>query len=421
MSSEPSEAGQDTTAHPAAEALKGLRVLDFGWYVAVPLATRMLRDYGAEVLKVETGEHVDPIRVSPPVPSDASGVNSSLIYHNTNNGKLSVTLNLNHLEGRRLAEALVCISDIVTDNYSPGVMERYGLGYDELRILRPDVIVLKAPMMGLEGASSAWRAMGLGIQHVAGIGFYTGYPDLPPGPIPLSFPDYCVNPYHEVTAIMAALRYRRRTGEGQLVELSQYESTVNFIGPAALDYVLHGRVAVRHGNDSSRFVPHGVFPCAGEDRWIAIVADGDEAWAALCGIMQRDDWLANPNYGNLAGRLEHQDVIHASIAAWTHRREARELMDSLQHAGVPAGVVQTGRDAIENDPQLKARGAHQRVSQPEAGEHLYDTRSALLSKTPGRIQGPAPLLGEHNDLVCQELLGLSEEQVNWLLVDGALR
>lgn len=407
-------------AHTDKAALHGVRVLDFGWYVAVPLATRMLRDYGAEVIRVETTLRVDAVRTGVPTPPGISGVNAGMNWNNINNGKASITLNLAHTDGRELALRLVQIADVVMENYMPDVMDRYGLGYEALRRAQPDIIMLRAPMTGLTGPWSGWRAMGLGIQHISGIGYFSGYPDLPPGPIPFSFPDYCCNPYHAITAVMAALRYRRMTGKGQLIELAQYESTANFLGPAALDYSIHGRIQEREGNYSPYYAPHGVFPCAGDDRWIAIAVTDDEEWRALCRVMERKDWLSKEGYSTAQSRLKHKEDLHAVIADWTRSKDARDLMDALQRAGVPAGVVQSGKDVVEDDPQLRARGYYQKVRHPVTGEHLYDTRSAQLSKTPGRIQSHAPLLAQHNDVVYQQLLGLAEDQVNSLVVNGAL-
>ncbi len=395
-------------------------MLDFGWYVAVPLATRMLRDYGAEVIRVETALRVDAVRTGVPSPPGVSGVNAGMNWNNINNGKSSITLNLAHQDGRELALRLVQLADVVMENYMPGVMDRYGLSYETLRRAQPDIIMLRAPMTGLTGPWSGWRAMGLGIQHISGIGYFSGYPDLPPGPIPFSFPDYCCNPYHAITAVMAALRYRRMTGKGQLIELAQYESTANFLGPAALDYSIHGRIQERQGNDSPYYAPHGVFPCAGDDRWIAIVVTDEESWRALCRVMGRGDWLSRKDLDSAPERLARKDDLHREIAAWTQSQEARALMDALQRAGVPAGVVQSGKDVVEEDPQLRARGYYEKVRHPVTGEHLYDTRSAILSKTPGRIQGHAPLLGQDNDVVYQHLLGLSEDQVNEYILNGAL-
>ncbi|MBI2872052.1 MAG: CoA transferase [Chloroflexi bacterium] len=399
--------------------LEGIRVLDFGWYVAVPLNSRALLDYGAEVIKVETLTQLDPLRTGFPQTGDM-GVNSGSTYNAYNCGKMCVTLNLRHPKARELALRLVAVSDVVTDNYSPGVMEKYGLGYADLRRVKPDIIALSAPMAGLMGPLRDYRALGIGIQHLAGVGYITGHSHQPPGPIPLSYPDYTCNPYHGATAVLAALRHRRLTGKGQFIELAQYESTVNFIGPAVLDFSVNGRVAERTGNASPYRAPHGVYRCQGDDRWCAITVTSEGEWKALCQAMGRADLLEDSRFATLGSRLQHREELDREVEVWTKERAAEEVMRLLQSAGVPAGVVQTGEDMIERDPQYKARGFHLKMSHPEAGEMWYHTQAARLSKTPGRMRGRAPLLGEHNDYVYQQLLGMSEEEVNQCLVDGVL-
>ncbi|MBI2872053.1 MAG: CoA transferase [Chloroflexi bacterium] len=390
--------------------LEGVRILDFGWLVAVPLGNRVLADYGAEVIKVETSLRPEHARQKPlPWPNGPSRDEAAFLNHN--HGKLGITLNVAHPRGRELALELARLSDVVTNNFSPGVLERYGLGYDDLRQSKPDIIALSAPMAGLVGPLRDYRALGLGIQHLAGVGYITGHPHQPPGPIPLSYPDYTCNPFHTAVAILAALRHRRLTGEGQFVEMSQYESTVNFIGPAVLDFSANGRVAERTGNASPYFAPHGVYRCQGDDRWCAIAVTSEGEWKALCQAMGRADLLEDSRFATLGSRLQHREALDREVEVWTKERAAEEVMRLLQSGGVPAGVVQTGEDMVERDPQYRERGLHQRLSHPQMGELLYHTQAARLSGTPGRTRRHAPAQGQDNEHVYRELLGLSEGEL----------
>jgi crotonobetainyl-CoA:carnitine CoA-transferase CaiB-like acyl-CoA transferase len=299
-------------------------------------------------------------------------------------------------------------------------MERLGLGYDELVKIKPDIIVLSMPVMGPGGPYTHFTGNGEQIAAAAAMHHLTGYPDsngVAPGPV---WPDWSSNPYHAATAVLAALHYRNKTGKGQNIILSQYESVVNATALAVMDYSVNGNIQKRMANRSPYGAPHGIYRCQGEDRWCAIAVFSDEEWQGLCRGMGNPEWSRDGKYATVLGRVEHVDELDRLVEEWTLGRTAENVMAVLQAEGVAAGVVQNGQDLLDNDPQMKERGHYVYLDHPEIGPMALDDYPFKLSATPGRLSRHAPLLGEHNDYVLSEILGMPEDDIKELIIEGVL-
>lgn len=399
--------------------LAGLRVIDFTWVGAGSLATKLLADFGAEVIKIETATRPDILRLTPPFKDGRRGLNRSGYFSNRNTSKKSVALNLSMPAGVALARRLIALADVVANNFTPGTMEKWGLGYEECRRLRPDLIYLDMPMQGNSGPNSRYMGYGTTIAALSGLLFLTRYPDSPPQGTGTNYPDHVPSPYHAVVALLAALRHRRRTGEGQHIEVSQVESMIAVLGVPVLAALANGADPPARGNRHPAACPHGVYPAAGQDRWIAIACMTEGEWDALAALAGQG-WAGDPRFTSLLARLGHQDELDDLIASWTRRQEAFDLAERLQAVGVPAGPVQTPADLL-GDPQLRHLGHWITLEHPVMGTSTYDGLAIRLASSPGRVRSPAPLLGQHTREVMTGLLGLSEAEVSALEEEGVLK
>lgn len=390
--------------------LSGVRVLDFTWGGAGPFATKAMADHGAEVLKVETATHFDFPRTMGPYAGGIKGFNRSAYFTNRNASKLGITLNMKTKQAVELARRLVPTCDVVINNFRAGVLERLGLGYQDCSSLRPDVIYVSMPLQGNAGPQAGYSGVGHTLNVMAGIYGVTGYrggPMIGPG---TNYPDHSVNPGHGLVAILAALLHRRRTGRGQYVEVSQLESTLCLLGPHILAYSLDRATPEPTGNESDEAAPYGVFPCA-EGGWFALSVSTDAQWAGLARVAEGQGWASDPRHATASGRLGNAAALNAAVAAWIEPQDGFTLMERLQQARVPAGMVQTAKDLVERDPQLAARGHFVSLHHAEMGPVVYNGVPYHLSDTPGTIQRSAPLLGEHNDLVFREWLGVDQADI----------
>src|SRR3990170_1899453 len=329
--------------------LAGVKVADFSWFGAGPIAARWLADFGADVVRVESETRVDGRRPLAPFPPGKTGYNVSGYFNNFNAGKWSLTLNLNTSRGKELACDLVRWADIFLTNFTPRVVERWGLTYDELVKVKPDIIAAYQPMQGFEGPHRDFLGFGAVLSPVTGYNHLSGFPNRAPAGLGTNYQDYVINPGHTLVAILAALRYRRKTGKGQRIELAQIESAVSPLYTALMDYTVNGRVQERTGNRHPHAAPHGVFRCHGEDRWCAIAVFTDEEWSAL-GKVTGADWCRDPKFASLLGRKEHEDELERLLEEWTGARAAEDVMETLQAAGVPAGGVPTAEAGPDKDP-----------------------------------------------------------------------
>jgi benzylsuccinate CoA-transferase BbsF subunit len=404
--------------------LEGIRVLDFGWRAVAPISARMLAWGGAEVIRIESTTRHDGARQMDPVPPGGEdSFNMSGWFNNYNSNKLSISLNLRDPRGKELALRMVPDADIVVENFSAGTMNRMGLGYEALAAIKPDIIMASHSLAGLTGPWKHVKGHGPMGAAMAGLHYLAGYEDSDPIAPGQAFTDYTVNPYVSSYALMAALHHRRRTGKGQYIDLSQYESIVSTAGTTVLEYTALGRVRPRTGNRSPNAAPQGVYPCKPihidgqmEERWCAISISTDEEWQALCGVIGRPELAEHPSYATFQARKDHEDETDPIISEWTSDSLAEDVMQRLQQAGVSAGVVQNGKELVE-DPQLAARGHYRKVVHAEAGERIYEGPPFIMSECPVEIK-PAPLLGEHNDYVFRNILNLTEEEINEGFVEG---
>jgi len=400
--------------------LAGIRVADFTWIGAGSFTTKLLADFGADVIKVESSGRLDPLRTSRPYRDGTPGVNRSGYFADRNSSKRSITLNLKTPRAQELARRLIATSDVVANNFTPGTMEKFGLGYSAVREIKPDIVYLAMSMTGASGPDHKYLGFGLTIGALTGLQYLCGLPGREPAGTGTNYPDHIPNPCHAAFAVLAALRHRRRTGEGQYIDVAQTEPTIALFGPAILQYTANGEVAGRTGNQRGAKAAHGVYPCAGDDRWIAIAAWTDAAWAALVGVLGRPAWATAELASSAAARLACRDQLDALIGDATQHWNDEELMACLQAAGVPAGVVHTAAGIVQHDVQLRHRGHWVQLDHPEMGPSIYNAPPFRLSGVEGVPRSPAPLLGQHTEEVCREVFGLDDREIEALRREDVL-
>jgi len=379
--------------------LQGIRVLDFTWLLAGPYATRILADFGAEVIKVQSR------KTATGTESNATG------YFNTwNRNKLSITIDMTRPESKELVLSLVKISDVVIENFSPRVMANWGLSYETLKEVKPDLIMVSMSGMGQTGPWRDFVALGPTIQALSGITYLTSYSQGLPVGIGYSYADPLAG-LIAALATLAALESRARTGQGQHIDISEYEVMCSLLGPTILDYSVNHNLAVPRGSTSEHMPasPHGCYKCLGDDKWCVIAVFTDEEWHALCQTMGDPAWAKQEKFSGLLRRLEHQEELDEFLGQWTSNYTPEEVMNMLQEAGVASGIVNNAAD-LANDPQLKSRGFFIQLHHPVLGNTNSDGTPIRLSRTPARYRWAAPLLGQDNRYVYQDLLGLIEEQ-----------
>jgi benzylsuccinate CoA-transferase BbsF subunit len=400
--------------------LEGIRITDLTWAGAGPYSTKVFSDLGAQVLKVESAGRPDPVRNGPPYAGGIKGINRSGYFASRNNSKLSISIDLKTARGRELVRELAAESDVIANNFGPAVMDKLDLGYDVIRKINPRIVYLGMPMYGEKGPLAPMLGVGMTIAAVSGLTDLTGYHDGPPVGPGTHFPDHAVNPYHGAFAVLAALRYRKLTGRGMRIDLAQVESTMNSVGPAFVEWAGSGVAPTRVGNRSLECAPHNIFRCKGEDDWCAVAVLNDAQWKSLCAVMNRPDLMNDASLATAQGRVAHVNDVEAAVHAWIVDRTPTEAMQGLQGAGVPAGAVQSARDLLEDDPQLKARGYWQTLDHPEMGRTRFTSPPYLVDGERVELRRP-PLLGEHTDQVLESVLGYTPDRIAQLRNDGVLR
>lgn len=401
--------------------LAGIRVADFCWLGAGSYCTKLLADMGADVIKIESAARLDSLRLAPPYKDGISGVNRSGYFADRNTSKRSITINMKHPQALGLVSRLIERSDIVSNNFTPGVMEKFGLGYESVRKIRPDVVYLAMSMQGSEGPERSYLGYGASMVSLTGLHDLSGLPDREPAGTGTNYPDHIPNPCHAAFALLAAMRHRRRTGRGQFIDLAQVEPTIALLGPTLLDLTANGRIQQRQGNRHASMSPHGVYPCRGEDQWIAIAVRNDASWAQLRLALGEPQWSLDPRWDHAQGRIAGADELDTLVARATVAWDGRELMGLLQGRGVPAGVVQTAEDVVAVDPQLAHRKHWIALDHAEMGRALYNAPPFRFRRSEIGVQGPAPLLGEHTREVLGQLLGIQDEEYEQLQADNVLR
>lgn len=404
--------------------LEGVVIIDLSWIIAGPFAARLLSDFGADVVKVESRRRMDIGRANRVplfgvLPDDAnSNPDTGGYFQDANAGKRSVTLNLESEAGRGLLRRLVSRADVTVCNLAGDQYERWGIGYEVMRAINPRIIMVNMPSMESSGPRKAWRGFGDMFTGLGGLKSVSGHEGEPPLPWGHQYADFSSNPFHAAIAIMAALVHRDRTGEGQFIEVSQYESTVALVGPAIIEYGLTGVSPAPVGNRDRHAVPHNFYRCAGDDSWCAIAVETDEQWMALVAAAPEAN-LDRAEWRTAAGRRQDESSVDTAIESWTRGRERQALAAALQEQGVPAGPFQHIDEMIHADPTLG--DAHfATLLQATSGREFLVHRNPLRARHHPPETRLAPLIGEHTYEVLTDLMGLSADEVAEYAAQGAL-
>ncbi len=398
-------------------ALAGIKIVDFTTTAVGPSAVRFMADHGAEVIRIESSTHPCILRTAPPYKDGIPGINRSGYFAYYNAGKYSMALNLKKPGGIETARKVIRWADVVVESFTPGVMKRWGLDYETLKQIQPDIIMVSTTQLGQWGPHCQFRGYGNQGAGVGGWGPTTGWPDRAPVSPFSAYTDFVAHRY-VLIAILSALAYRRKTGKGQYIDNSQAECALEFMAPSILDYTVNGRLMVPQGNRDPYAAPHGAYRCYGEDKWCVIAITDDDKWKAFAGTIGNPSWTEDDRFSSLAGRKENEDELDRLVEAWTVNHSPESVTAELQKAKVPAGTVQTAEDLF-CDPQFKYRGQFKVLNHPEIGPHAYGSPGFRLSKTPGGPQRPAPCMGEHNEYICTRILGMSDTEFLEIMEAGA--
>ncbi len=408
-------------ARSGAGPLAGVKVADFGWFMVGPQTIKPFSDFGADVIRVESTARLDALRLVGPFQDDVADPERCGEYAQVRTGAQALNVDLSTEEGMAIARRLVEWADIVFDNFSAGAMTRMGLGHGALRELNPGLIVLSSSGQGQHGPHAHGKGGGGHYAALAGFNELIGWPDGEPGYLS-AYTDF-IAPRFNIPLLLAALDHRRRTGEGQYFDVSQYEAGVHWLTPSILEYTINDRVPNRRANRQPDAAPHGAYRCKPDqqsDRWIAIAVTSQDQWHALCQAIQSPELAKDPRFATLRQRKANEDQLDALVEDWTRQHDAYEIMHSLQSRGVPAGVVQTGEDILEHDPQLRHRNFYQRLDHPALGSYRAPQASFRLSDAPCNLER-ARLLGEDTYEVLSEALGFSDAEIERFALAGALK
>jgi len=403
-----------------AQLFTGLKVLEFGGGAAGPFGTRYFADHGATVVRVESRQRPDFIRLLRYTPGDPAGLDGSHMFAMVNVNKYGIALNMSHPKGPEIARRLVGWADVVAENFAPKAMAKWGLDYESLRQRKPDLVMISTCLNGQTGPERNYPGFGGQGSAISGFNHLTGWPDLEPlGPYGTITDS--LSPRFVALLVASALLHRRRTGHGQYIDLAQVEGGVVCLSENIVTYTATGEVLGRIGNRSRHAAPHGAFRCApkgdDDDRWVAIAVHTDDDWYCFRRAIGDPAWAAAARFATVSGRLAEVDALEQHVGAWTRARSAEDIVRTLQAAGIEAGVVANFEDLV-NDPQLAHRRHFREVEHRAIGKHLAETNGMRFSRTPEEIRMPAPCLGEHSEYVYRELLGMSAEEYAALKTEG---
>jgi crotonobetainyl-CoA:carnitine CoA-transferase CaiB-like acyl-CoA transferase len=396
----------------------GIKVADFSWIMVGPTTAKYLADHGATVVRVETERPPDRLRAAGPFKDGVPGTNRSQFFGDFNTSKLSLSLNLKNPAAVAVARRLIAWADVYIESFTPGTVDDLGIGYETARALNPSIIMASTCLMGQSGPAAAFAGYGYHAGAIAGFYEILGWPDRSPDAPWVAYTD-TIAPRFLAATIMASLDHRRRTGRGEHIDAAQLEMAVQFLAPQIIDFNVSGRVVSRNGNRSDTMAPHGAYPCSGDDQWCAIAVESDEQWDALRRALGDPSWALDERFGTGEGRLRHQEEIDRHLSEWTSGKSAQEVMHLLQSAGVPAGVVQRSSDLLR-DPQLAHRRFFRYMDHPEMGNIPYSGHQFRIRGYESGPRFPAPLLGEHNELVLREILGMTDEEIAEVVAAGAI-
>jgi crotonobetainyl-CoA:carnitine CoA-transferase CaiB-like acyl-CoA transferase len=420
---------------PRRGPLAGIRVADFCWMGVGSVATRLLADFGAEVIKIEDRIRIDtprrlPIYKGEPARNFGEEIvdadpNRGGLFNNYSRNKLGVTINMRTEKGRELAERLISRSSVVSENFAPGVMERWGLTYERLEELSPGVIYARMSGYGHSGPHAEYRSYGPVVQAVSGLSYISGLPGREPSGWGLSYMDNQAAFYNSAALLMALYR-RNITGEGTEIDVSAIEAGINLVGPILLDVSVNQRSTARPdfptGNrlEWPDAAPHGVYPALGDDRWVAIAVFDDDQWKRLVEALGHPAWSDDERFATQSARFAHQDLLDEHLSSWTRERDRHEVMELLQAHSVPAGAVQNAEDLNERDPQIAHRGVFFEMDHPVIGEARFEGNPFRASSVSEDHWRSAPLLGEDNEYVFKQIVGVADEEYDELCAEGVL-
>jgi benzylsuccinate CoA-transferase BbsF subunit len=398
--------------------LEGIRVLDFTWAWAGPFCTMQLAHLGAEVIRAECTLRPCVTRFLPPFADDGAGPNRGGYFNQYNQGKKSILLNLARPEAIELAGEMVRHCDVVADNFAAGVMDKLGLGYDKLRKFRPDLIMISMSGYGQTGPFRGFVGYGPPASAAAGLFFATGYRDLEPAEIGISYPDPNAGIFGAF-AILAALNQRAMTGEGQYIDQSQLEAVLTLMPEGLMQYEMNKHEPVRSGNRDHQMAPHECYPTGGEDKWVSIAVASEDEWRALCGVIGNPALAEDPRFKTAALRKQNEDALDKLVTEWTSKQDRWEVARKLQSAGVAAFPSMSNKDVAE-DAHLNERGYFVQLDHPEVGKRKHAGIPWRMSGTPCAVRAPAPIRGADTEAVLKSLLGFTSDRVEQLRKSGVL-
>ena len=401
--------------------LAGIRVMDLTQVFAGPTCTRILADLGAEVIRMEAPSRLDITRNLIHTDNDGQELpwERTLYFAIRNAGKKEIVVDLNQERGREMLRGLIAQCDVVAESFTPRVLRAFELDYEHVRQIKPDIVMISLSGYGQDGPHADWSAYGMGLEAASGVCQVTGYEDGPPLRSGLSFTDPYTG-FIGAGAVLAALHYRRRTGRGQYIDLSEQEAAIPLMGAAVMDFAMNGRLPERIGNRSPWAAPQGCYRCRGEDDWLVISIESDEEWAAFRQATGQPDWAKDARFATAAGRHEHHDELDRLIGGWTEQHEHYAAFHLLQQAGVKAAPVLNGKQ-IHFDPHIKERGHFDVIDQPHQGRRPVPRHlAAKFDEFEASAQGPAPTLGQHNKEVLGGLLGLPDDELEALEEEGVI-
>lgn len=402
--------------HDDPRPLAGLKVLDFMWAIAGPQSTKMLADFGATVVRIESSSRLDVCRTVQPFMNGSNDPEESALFHSANVGKLLVTLDLTKPEAKQVVYDLVRWADVVCESFSPKAMKAFGFDWDVLREINPQLVMLSTCLMGQTGPLALYAGYGNLAAAISGFHEVAGWPDRDPAGPYGAYTDY-IAPRYNASAILAALEHRRRTGEGQYIDMAQAEAALHFLAPAVLNYGANHDVSTRMGNADLQYAPHGAYPAAGTDRWVAIACETELQWQALAPLLgvRADD----ARFATAAERKSSEATLDALISEYTRSRAADVIAETLQAVGVPAYAVQNSPEAIV-DPQLAHFGHFVRLDHPHGGTTTIEGPRVHLARTPGRSGTTVPTFGSGTQTVLSEILRYDDERIAELAIAGVL-
>ena len=411
--------GRDSSPGP----LQGVRIVEMGQLIAIPFAMKMLADMGAQVIRLESTGRLESYRSDSVYRNEIHGEfwNRGANFYEQNRNKLGITLDLGRTEGLEILRQLIAVSDVFAENFTPRVIKNFGLEYEDLRKIKPDIIMVSSTGYGFSGPWADFGATGPATEGAAGLAYATGYQGGTPVMAEIPYVDYTAGE-HTVFAVMAALMARLKTGDGQFIDVSQTQTSASTIPEILLDFAANGREPPRIGNSGPVMAPHGCYPCAGEDRWVVIAVSEDAEWQGLCKVLGREEWAADKRFYSAFGRWQNREELDRMLGEASVSWDSYSLMKELQANGVPAGAVLDSKDLLFN-AHLTERGFFEVVKhQPSTGMPPlpYAGRPWKMSETPAVSPTAAPLMGEHNEFVLRELLGLTQADVARLEEEGVI-